>query len=58
MLKMSVRPLAIKNSKRPYKTPFSVEMMMSSATVPCHPGFTRRKNVRPDGPAGRFVAAA
>ena len=33
MLKISVRPLAIRNSSMPYCTPFRVEMMTSSSTV-------------------------
>ena len=33
MLKMTVRPLAIKNSSIPNRTPFSVEMTISSSTT-------------------------
>jgi len=33
MLKMTVRPLAIKNSSMPNKTPFSVDMTISSSTT-------------------------
>src|SRR5436305_868468 len=33
MLKMTVRPLAIRNSSMPNSTPFSVEMTISSSTA-------------------------
>jgi hypothetical protein len=33
MLKMTVRPLAIKKSSIPYRTPFSVDMTISSSTT-------------------------
>src|SRR3954454_8600904 len=33
MLKMTVRPLAIRNSSMPYSTPLSVEMTISSSTA-------------------------
>src|SRR5579872_3055055 len=33
MLKMTVNPLAIKNSSMPYRTPLSVEMTISSSTT-------------------------
>ena len=34
MLKMTVRPLAIKNSNNPYTTPLSVDVTISSSTIP------------------------
>ncbi|OIQ70655.1 hypothetical protein GALL_477300 [mine drainage metagenome] len=34
MLKMTVRPLAIRNSNMPYRTPLSVDMTISSSTTP------------------------
>ena len=33
MLKMTVRPLAIRNSSNPYSTPLSVDVTISSSTT-------------------------
>src|SRR5574338_758446 len=53
MLKMSVSPLAIRNSSMPYSTPFRVETTMRSSTGPA-----RLSSMAPHGRGvGRTVAS-
>src|SRR4051812_3531306 len=55
MLKITVRPLAIRNSSMPNRTPFSVDMTISSSTTHyspdksrVHPNENRGERVAPD----------
>src|ERR1700761_4641061 len=54
MLKITVRPLAIKNSSIPNRTPLSVDMTINSSTTHRF-GIARR--VRPDGVSGQTLDA-
>src|SRR4029079_5188042 len=65
MLKMTVRPLAIRNSSIPNRTPFSVEMTTSSSTtctprqmICLHPGKSRGEAISRWRPLVRAVHLA